>query len=249
MANATSTPHNSCIFEPDSTADAHLRKSKRGPSGNNTITHVERPPQGGPAVPTVSVGAVESHFVSPAVSHVDNGVQSCNPSRHADGRQFRRLIKAPLSVSLMRRRRRHKRCPTTSICNKNDMQVSHVHSQPCHFARPPHVPQGPASSSKKDRFVFNNTLSADTDKVHDRDRQQFPRVLPVVDAVGHKALRTRLEDQPLDPGKLQQIEANLSLRHRLVLAQPRLNRAHLLRPQMQLVGPEIKPINTNDRKT
>jgi len=85
MANATSTPHNSCIFEPD----ADLRKSKRGPSGNNAITNVERPSQHGPAVPIAGVGAVESHLVSPAVGHVDNGVQSYNPSHHAGGRQFR----------------------------------------------------------------------------------------------------------------------------------------------------------------
>jgi hypothetical protein len=67
-------------------------------------------------------------------------------------------------------------------------------------------------------------------------------MLPVVDAVGH-ALLTRLEDQPLDPGKLQQVEANLSLRHRLVLAQPRLKRGHRLRPPKQLVGPEMEAIH------
>lgn len=122
------------------------------------------------------------------------------------------------------------------------MQVSHVHSQPCLFARLPHVPRGPALSSEKDRFVFNKALSADTDRVLVSDQQQFPRRLPVVDAVDH-ALSTRLEDQPLDPGKLQQVEANLSLRHRLVLAQPRLKRGHRLRPPVQLVGPEMEAIH------
>ena len=48
------------------------------------------------------------------------------------------------------------------------------------------------------------------------------------------------EDQPLDPGKLQQIEANLSLRHTLVLAQPRRKHGHRLRPPVQLMGPEIE---------
>jgi len=208
VANATSTPHTSCIFEPDAAAAAYLRKSKRGPSGSNTITHVERPPHAGQRCQQSCWCRRESSRISSGWS-CRQGVQSCSPFSHAGGRQFRRLIKAPLSISLMRRRRRHKRCPTTSICYKNDVQVSHVHSQPCLFARLPHVPRGLALSSEKDRFVFNKALSADTDMVLDSDRQQFPRGLPVVDAVGH-ALPTRLEDQPLDPGKLQQVEANLS---------------------------------------
>ena len=103
--------------------------------------------------------------------------------------------------------------------------------------------RGHALSSEKNRFVFNKALSADTNKVLDPDRQQLPRMLQVVDAEGHEALRTRLEDQPLDPGKLQQIEANLSLRHRLVLAQPRLKHDHRLRPPVQLVGSEMEEIH------
>jgi len=64
---------------------------------------------------------------------------------------------------------------------------------------------------------------------------------PVVDTVGHEVLLTRLEDQSLDPGKLQQ-EASLSLRHRLVLAQLCLKRGHRLRPPVQLVGPGMEAI-------
>ena len=148
----------------------------------------------------------------------------------------------------MRCRRRHTQYPTTSIYYNNDMQASHVHSQPCHFARLLHLPRGPALSSEKDRFVFNKALSADM--VLDLARQQFPRMLPVVDtlAVGHEVLLTRLEDQSLDPGKLQQ-EASLSLRHRLVLAQPCLKRGHRLRPPVQLVGPGMEAINLVIAKT
>ena len=48
-----------------------------------------------------------------------------------------------------------------------------------------------------------------------------------------------LENEPIDPGKLQQGQANLSLRHRLVLAQPRLKKGHRLRPPVPLVEPEM----------
>ena len=126
------------------------------------------------------------------------------------------------------------------------MQASHVHSQPCHFARLLHLPRGPALSSEKDRFVFNKALSADM--VLDLARQQFPRMLLVVDTVGHEVLLTRLEDQSLDPGKLQQ-EASLLLRHRLVLAQPCLKRGHRLRPPVQLVGSGMEAINLVIAKT
>ena len=39
--------------------------------------------------------SIKRLILEAAVCHVDNGLQSCKPSRHAGGRQFRRLIKAP----------------------------------------------------------------------------------------------------------------------------------------------------------
>jgi len=44
-----------------------------------------------------------------------------------------------------------------------------------------------------------------------------------------------LENEPLDPGKLRQSQANILLRH-LVLAQPRLMKGRRLRPPVPLVG-------------
>jgi len=82
-----------------------------------------------------------------------------------------------------------------------------------------------------------------TDSVLDQERQEFSRAEPVLPVEFENQPKTvELENGPLDPGKLQQSQANLPLRHRLVLAQPRLKKGHCLRLPMPLVGPEMDVI-------
>ena len=143
----------------------------------------------------------------------------------------------------MRRQRRHRRCPTNSIFCKNNMHVSHVHSQPCLSLCLPYVPRGPVPS-KENRFVFKNAISADTDVAQDPEEGLLPRDAHVPRAVAQGSLcSVPLEEESLDPGKLQQVEANLSLRHKLILAQPGLRKSYRLRPPVQLAGPEMEAIH------
>jgi len=82
-----------------------------------------------------------------------------------------------------------------------------------------------------------------TDSVLDQERQEFSRAVPVLSVeVDNQPTTVALENEPLDPGKLQQNQANLSLRHRLVLAQPQLKKGHRLRLPVPLVGPEMEAI-------
>jgi len=200
---------------------------------------VERPQLCGPELPSLRVGSIESRLVPPADVHDADEYRQGNFSSHASRRQLRRITRSPLSAGLMRRRRRHKRWVTNSFCSKNDMHVSHVHSTPCPLPCLPSSPRGLASNEKY-RFIFNKALSVNTDSVLDQERREFSKAEPVLPVeIVNQPKTAALENEPLDPGKLQQSQANLSLRHRLVLAQPRLKKGHRLRPPVPLVGPEM----------
>ena len=122
------------------------------------------------------------------------------------------------------------------------MQVSHVHSTPCPLPCLPSSPQRLASNEKY-RFIFNKALSVNTDSVLDQERREFSKAEPVLLLeIVNQPKTVALENEPLDPGKLQQSQANLLLRRRLVLAQPRLKKGHRLRPPVPLVGPEMEAI-------
>jgi len=82
-----------------------------------------------------------------------------------------------------------------------------------------------------------------TDSVLDQERREFSKAEPVLLLeIVNQPKTVALENEPLDPGKLQQSQANLLLRRRLVLAQPRLKKGHRLRPPVPLVGPEMEAI-------
>ena len=82
-----------------------------------------------------------------------------------------------------------------------------------------------------------------SDSVLDQERQEFSRAEPVLPVeVDNQPKTVALKNEPLDPSKLQQSQANISLRHRLVLAQPRLKKGHRLRLPVPLVGPEMEAI-------
>ena len=115
-------------------------------------------------------------------------------------------------------------------------------STPCPLPCLPSSPRGLASNEKY-RFIFNKASSVNTDSVLDQERQEFSRAEPVLPVEFENQPKTvELENGPLDPGKLQQSQANLSLRHRLVLVQPHLKKGYRLRLPVPLVGPEMEAI-------
>jgi hypothetical protein len=170
--------------------------------------------------------------------------------RRSSLRQIR--LRATMSPTLARRRRRtQQRRTALPYCCPSGVNDSHDHSKPLANKLRRSLPRGldllasHQESGDLEKSVVEAVAAAATAAsrtvtvtLNSDKEEQFADTKP-----SHTDLKT-LAAEALDPGRLQKQQDNLSLRHKLVLAQSRLKQGPRLRLPAPAVGPEMVAINT-----